>query len=163
MDVPPHHFRNPYPTPTWNFRPSHLSGLALTLPDFLPRTPEPSPEPSDAPSHTRREHEDVKPEPSSSSCKCHVSLLFRDCVTDNTTAKVTSSASHGVKTEPSSQTNSSITPGEPCKEYFSNNCRSELKALAAYRPAQALRDQIAMLNTQRASSQGACTLCCLMY
>jgi hypothetical protein len=74
VDVPPHHFRNPYPTPTWAFRPSHLSGLALTLPNSLPRTPEPSPEPSSgAVSHARRE--DVKPESNYSSCKCHVSLF----------------------------------------------------------------------------------------
>lgn len=122
VDVPPHHFRDPYPTPTWAFRPSHLFGLALTLPDSLPHTPESSPEPP--PSGVP---EDVKPEPSSSS------------------SKVTSSGSYSVKVEPSSQTNSSITPGEPSHE-----------------PPQALRDQIAILNAQRSSFQGACTLCCPM-
>jgi len=59
----------------------------------------------------------VKPEPSYSS-------------------KVTSSGSHSVMTEPSSQPNSSITPGEP----------------SAYRPAQELRDQIAMLNAKPSGS-----------
>lgn len=115
VDVPPHHFRDPYPTPTWAFRPSHLFGLALTLPDSLPHTPESSPEPP--PSGVP---EDVKPEPSSSS------------------SKVTSSGSYSVKVEPSSQTNSSITPGEPSHE-----------------PPQALRDQIAILNAQRSSFQAS--------
>lgn len=69
VDVPPHHFRTPYPTPTWTFVPSHVSALASPLPDYLPRTPEPSPEPpAGAP-------EDVKPGPSYSSRKCHVSLF----------------------------------------------------------------------------------------
>ena len=71
VDVPPHHFRDPYPIPTWAFRPSHLSSLALTLPDSLPHTPESSPEPP--PSGAT---EDVKPELSYSSCKCHVSLFI---------------------------------------------------------------------------------------
>jgi hypothetical protein len=121
VDVPPRHFRDPYPTPTWALRPSHLFDLALTLPDSLPRTPEPSPEP---PSGVA---EDVKPEPSYS-CKSHMfhssSLLPRDHMTDNTTAKVTSSGSYSVKVEPSSLSNSSITAGEPCKEYFPYNCQS---------------------------------------
>ncbi|KAI0284987.1 hypothetical protein BGY98DRAFT_946555 [Russula aff. rugulosa BPL654] len=130
VDVPPHLFRNPYPAPTWTFRQSHICDLALKLPDTLPRTPEPSPEPPSGARghdvHARRE--DLKPEPSNSS------------------AKVTSSGSYNVKIEPSGQTNSSITPGEP----------------SAYGPSRALRDQIAMLNARRSSSQGACTLCCLM-
>jgi hypothetical protein len=69
VDVPPRHFRDPYPTPTWVFRPSHLSGLALTLPDSLPHTPESSPEPPSGAT------EDVKPGPSYS-CKCRVSLFI---------------------------------------------------------------------------------------
>lgn len=118
VDVPPHHFRNPYPTPTWAFRPSNISGLALTLPDSLPHTPEPSPEPpSGAP-----DSEEVKPEPSYSS-----------------SSKVTSSGSRSVKAEPSSQTNSSITPGEP----------------SAHGPHQALRDQMAMLNAERSGTQAS--------
>lgn len=72
---------------------------------------------------------------------------------DNVTAKV-SSGSGSVKVEPSRQSGSSITPGESRKESFqilTNHC---LKILAAYEPAQALRDQIALLNAGR--SQGAC-------
>jgi hypothetical protein len=85
-------------------------------------------------------------------------------MTDITTAKVTSSGSRSgsVKIEPgpSSQTNSSIMPGEPRKEYFPNNCQSLLKVLVAHEPAQALRDQIALLNANRSDSQGACTPLC---
>ena len=77
VDVPPHLFRNPYPAPTWTFRQSHICDLALKLPDTLPRTPEPSPEPPSGARghdvHARRE--DLKPEPSNSSGKCHVSLF----------------------------------------------------------------------------------------
>ena len=76
LDETPHLFQNPYPVPTWTVRPSYLSGLALTLPASLPRTPSPSPEPpSGAPSHIQRE--DVKQEPSYSSCmsRVHCSIV----------------------------------------------------------------------------------------
>ena len=70
MDAPPDHFRNPYLTPTWVVRPSYLSGLTLSLPDTLPRSPKGSPEPpSEAPGYTRRE---AKPEPGRSFRMCCV-------------------------------------------------------------------------------------------
>ncbi|KAF8505553.1 hypothetical protein F5888DRAFT_1630391 [Russula emetica] len=127
VDVPPHHFRNPYPTPIWAFRPSHLSALALTLPDSLPRTPEPSPEPPGAPTHTRRE--DVKPEPSYSS------------------SKVTSSGSHSAKVEPSSQTNSSITPGEPCTKRSDSD--AERQPLRLPRRVNSLQPDVASIRVKQ--------------
>jgi len=116
LDETPHLFRNPYPVPTWTVRPSYISGLVLTLPGSLPRTPSPSPEPpSGASRHIQRE--DVKQEPSYSSSKVP-------------------SGSGSVKVEPSRQTGSSITPGES----------------PAYEPAQALSDQIALLNAGRSQA-----------
>jgi len=88
--------------------------------------------------------------------ECHMMLDNAD----NATAKGPSSSGR-VKVEPSRQTDSSITPAETCKEHFPNTHHSWLKVAAAYEPAPALRDQIALLNASR--SQGACTpLCCPM-
>jgi hypothetical protein len=120
VDASPHRFRNPYPVPTWTFRPSYLSGLAFALPDSLPRSRSPSPEPhSGGPSHIRRQ--DVKQDPSYSSYN-----------TDNATAKA--SGSGIVEVEPSRQIDSSIAPNP------------------SYEPAQALRDQIALLNASRSQA-----------
>ncbi|KAI0303183.1 hypothetical protein BC826DRAFT_1101306 [Russula brevipes] len=124
-DVPPGHFRNPYPVPTWAVRPSHLSSLARALPDSLPHTPRPSPEPpSRTPTNANAQREDAKQEPG-----------YTSHDTNNATAEPSSSAQGRVKVEPFSQTVPLITAGEP-----------------AYEPTQELRNQIALLNASRAQS-----------
>ena len=71
VDAPPDYFRHPYPAPTWTQKPSHLSGLVLALPNFLPRSPNHSPEPSsESPSHSRRG--DVKSESARTFRECCV-------------------------------------------------------------------------------------------
>ncbi|KAI9507702.1 hypothetical protein F5148DRAFT_80433 [Russula earlei] len=112
-DAPPGHFRNPYPSPTWTVRPSHLSGLVLALPGSVPRSPEPSPEPpSGGPSRARGE---VKREPK----------RFPPQM-------IPSSAPDRVKDEPLNQTDPSIASGEPAYEP-SQELRDQIALLYAAR------------------------------
>ena len=111
------HFRDPYPAPTWTIRPSELAALAYPLPVTVPRTPPPSAGPS---STGRRDEKDK--------------------------ATVKSPPSGSVKVEPSGNATSSIKSeeqGEGCTPTTYTCAYST----TAYEPNQALRDEIARLNS----------------
>ncbi|KAF8268279.1 hypothetical protein EI94DRAFT_1728195 [Lactarius quietus] len=114
--VPPGHFRDPYPAPTWTFRPPLLASLALPLPNSVPRSRPPSPGPSSATLNPTQQG-NVEREPNLYSRK-------RD-----EPDKVKSTPG-SVKVEPSS--------GHPTASVKSEE--------PAYEPDQALRDEIARLN-----------------
>jgi hypothetical protein len=161
FDAPPDYFRHPYPAPTWTQRPSYLAGLALALPNFLPRSPIYSPEPtSEGSSHSRRG--EVKPEPGHSFRRCRVHCSPNTCrsckgAIDNADNAAPESSSSRIKVENMNPTDPSIAPGEPGKGDLSTLTNHRLKVVA-YEPTQELRDQIALLNSGRFEGAYLCVV-----